>query len=161
MSRMRGWILGGTLIATMGISLLVGPGMAGAGGGVGTRSSGGTEATAAGDLNLQRTWVELFNARKWDELGGIYEEDAVLLPPNHEPVRGRAAITEFLRSMRDQVGEVACGEPDRITASGDLVAAVSSTCSAYSGTLRANTHELYARQSDGSLRYRFDMFGFQ
>ena len=100
-------------------------------------------------------------AGDWDELGAIYEEDAVLLPPNSKPIRGRAAIVEYLKGLRDATGEGTCGEPARVTASGDLVALVSGACSGHSGALRVNVHELYARQPDGSLRYRFDMFGLQ
>jgi ketosteroid isomerase-like protein len=94
-------------------------------------------------------------------VGVIYEEDAVAFPPNSAPVRGRAAIIEYFKGIRDGVGEVTCGEPARVTASGDLVALVADDCSVHSGAVRISAHELYARQPDGSLRYRFDMFGMQ
>lgn len=139
---------------------LVAPGFA-AGGVVGTEGDDRVEATATEDLDLLQTWVELYNARRWDELGAIYEEDAVALPPNSPILRGRAAIIEYFKSIRDLTGEATCGEPTRITTSGDLVARVGDDCSARSGTMRFNVHELYARQPDGSLRYRFDMFGLQ
>jgi hypothetical protein len=45
--------------------------------------------------------------------------------------------------------------------SGNLVALVSRSCTAYTGQLGFTTHELYERQSDGSLRYKFDMFGMR
>ena len=138
-----------TLVGSAVVALLVTPGIT------------GTRRSAAEDMNLQRTWVELFNARKFDELANIYEEDAVALPPNHEPVRGRAAIKEYFVGIRDSVGEVKCAEPSRLTYSGDLVAIVAGECSAHGGVLRFNAHELYARQADGSLRYRFDMFGMR
>jgi hypothetical protein len=41
------------------------------------------------------------------------------------------------------------------------VALVSRSCSAYSGRLGFTAHELYERQADGSLRYKFDMFGLR
>lgn len=140
---------------------LLAPGLARAGGDVGTRGSGSVEATASENLNLQRTWVELFNGRRWDELGAIYEEDALVIPPNHELVRGRAAITEYFKGIRDVIVEVSCGDPASVTASGDLVALVPDDCSVHAGAIRVNTHELYVRQPDGSLRYRYDMFGMQ
>jgi ketosteroid isomerase-like protein len=150
-----------TLMGSVAIGLLVAPGLAGAGGDEGTRGGDRVEATASEDLNLQRTWVELFNGRRWDELGAIYEEDALAVPPNAKPIRGRAAIVEYYKGVRDVVGEVTCGKPGGLTASGDLVALLADDCSARSGTVRFNAHELYARQPDGSLRYRFDMFGMQ
>jgi ketosteroid isomerase-like protein len=158
-TRNQWWAL--TLMGSVAIGLMVAPGLAGAGSGAEKRGSDRVEATASEDLNLQRTWVQLFNGRRWDELAAIYEEDAVAIPPNHQPVRGRAAIIEYFKSIREAVGEVTRGEPARITASGDLVALIADDGSARSGTMRFNAHELYARQPDGSLRYRFDMFGMQ
>ena len=155
-TRSRWW--GVTLMGSVVIGLLA-PGLAGAGSGAEERGGDSVEATASEDLNLQRTWTQLFNGRKWDELAAIYEEDAVAIPPNSKPIQGRAAIIEYFKSIRDTVGEVTWGEPARITASGDLVALVGDNGSARSGTMRFNAHELYARQPDGSLRYRFDMFG--
>jgi ketosteroid isomerase-like protein len=153
------WVV--TLMGSVAIGLLVAPGFAGAGTGAAKGRSDRVAATASEDLNLQRTWVRLFNGRRWDELNAIYEEDAIAIPPNHEPIRGRAAIIEYFKGIRDAVGEVTWGEPARITASGDLVALVGDQGSARSGMMRFNAHEVYARQPDGSLRYRFDMFGMQ
>jgi hypothetical protein len=62
---------------------------------------------------------------------------------------------------RDTIGEAECGEPVQVTASGNLVALVSRSCTAYAGQLGFTTHELYEGQSDGSLRYKFDMFGMR
>jgi len=157
----RRWSRVVTLMGSVAIGLLVVPGLAKAGAGTHTGGSDRVVATASQDLNLQRTWVQLFNGRRWDELAAIYEEDAVAIPPNHEPVRGRAAIIDYFKGIRDFVGEVTWGEPARITVSGDLVALVGDKGSAHSGAMRFNAHELYARQPDGSLRYRFDMFGMQ
>jgi ketosteroid isomerase-like protein len=144
-----------TLVGSAAVVLLVTPGIAGPG------ANDHVQAMAADDLNLQRTFVEYFNARKFDELAGLYEEDAIALPPNHEPVKGRAAIKEYWQSIRDAVGEVKCGEPARVTVSGNLVSLAGDNCSAYGGGVRITYSELYVRQADGTLRYRVDMFGMR
>lgn len=114
------------------------------------------EATA-----VQHKLVEFYNGRKWDELGALYLEDAIAVPPNHEPIHGRAAIVEYWKSIRDIAGEGQCGESLEGIISGNLVALVSDSCSAHSGQLGLTAHELYERQADGSLRYKFDMFGLR
>lgn len=48
----------------------------------------------------------VYNNRKWDEFRLTYTEDAVLLPPNHDPVRGRDAINELHRDVRDVVARL-------------------------------------------------------
>ena len=110
---------------------------------------------------VQKTFIELYNNRKWDELGALYLEDAIAVPPNHEPIQGRAAIVEYWKSIRDTLGEGEVGEPLRGTASGNLVALVSRSYSGFSGQLGFTAHELYERQADGSLRFKFDMFGMR
>jgi ketosteroid isomerase-like protein len=154
--------LAGTLVSAAAMMLVVAPGIARAGSGeTGAAGSGRVRAMAADDLNLQKTWVQFFNGRKWDELGGIYEEDAIALPPNHEPIQGRAAIVEYFKSIRDAFDGVNCGEPARVTVSGNLVSLAGANCSAYGGRMGFTYSELYERQADGSLRYRVDMFGMR
>ena len=50
-------------------------------------------AMVAEAVRMQQMFMELYNARKFEELGArYYAEDAIALPPNHEPIRGRAAL---------------------------------------------------------------------
>jgi uncharacterized protein (TIGR02246 family) len=51
-------------------------------------------------------YVDASNQGDADALASLYADDAVLLPPDHEPVRGRAAIGEFWRQGTDQGLEV-------------------------------------------------------
>ncbi len=53
------------------------------------------EDLAAHEATTQ-AWVDAVLAADWDALGATYTEDAVLMPPNSEPVEGRAAIQAFL-----------------------------------------------------------------
>lgn len=156
----RRWLIR-TLVASAAVVCLVGPGIGSARSEAGTGASNRVQAMSSDDLNLQKNWVEFFNGRKWDELGGIYEEDAIAIPPNHEPIQGRAAIIEYFRGIRDAVDVVKCGEPARVTVSGNLVSLAGGNCSAYDGRMGFTYSELYERQADGSLRYRVDMFGMR
>jgi uncharacterized protein (TIGR02246 family) len=53
-----------------------------------------------------KRYVEASNQGDADALASLYADDAVLLPPDHEPVRGRAAIGEFWRQGTDEGLEV-------------------------------------------------------
>lgn len=41
-------------------------------------------------------WFDHFAKADGPAMGNLYAEDALLMPPGHAPVQGRAAITEFL-----------------------------------------------------------------
>ena len=47
-------------------------------------------------------YVEATNSGDAEALAQLYEDDAVLLPPDHQPVEGRAAIGEFWRQGTDE-----------------------------------------------------------
>ena len=51
-------------------------------------------------------YVSASNHGDVDALMELYSEDAVLLPPDHEPIEGREAIGEFWRGGTDQGLEV-------------------------------------------------------
>lgn len=51
-------------------------------------------------------YVSASNRGDVDALMELYAEDAVLLPPDHEPIEGREAIGEFWREGTDQGLEV-------------------------------------------------------
>jgi ketosteroid isomerase-like protein len=110
---------------------------------------------------MQQLFVELFNARDFDRLAvAYYAPDAVVVPPNHEPIIGREGAIEYLRGARDAFGEIAADTPLRGSADGRLVSMVGQY-SAYGGQVRVTAHEVYERQPDGSLHCTVDMFGFR
>ena len=128
----------------------------------------GVWATAAEDPMVTETrklidrFVRLWNEKEINELvAGHYIEDAVMLPPNHEPIRGRPAILAYIKSWRDVAGEF---DKDhsliRATPSGDTVSWVGQS-SLRDGKLRITSHELFVRQPDGSMRSAVDMFGYR
>jgi len=49
----------------------------------------------AGIRAVEQAWEDAAGANDWEALGEVYTEDATLMPPNHDPVEGRAAIQEF------------------------------------------------------------------
>jgi len=106
--------------------------------------------------------IQLWNENKLDELvAGHYVEDAVMLPPNHEPIHGRRAILAYIKSIRDIAGEFDKGDYlIRATSSGNSVSWIGQY-SLRRGTFRITSHELFVRQSDGSMRNAVDMFGYR
>jgi uncharacterized protein (TIGR02246 family) len=47
-------------------------------------------------------YVEATNHGDAETLASLYDDDAVLLPPDHQPIRGRDAIGEFWRQGTDE-----------------------------------------------------------
>lgn len=72
-----------------------------------------TAAVAAAVDSLRQAYLEAYNAGELDRLASLYADDAVLLPPDAPPVRGRDSIrTHF-------AGELAPG-PTLEISSGQL-----------------------------------------
>lgn len=149
------------LAPAVAVALVMAPGIARAGSGDDRSGAGDPDQMIAEARGLEQKIVEFWNARKWDEYAALYEDDALAIPPNHEPIQGNKTIAEFYKSVRDATGEIEGGtETFRAIVSGDLVDMVGKY-SAYSGRLRFTTHEVYRRQPDGSLKMATDMFGFR
>jgi ketosteroid isomerase-like protein len=118
-------------------------------------------AMVAEAVRMEQTLIDRYNARKFDELGAFWAEDAIALPPNQEPIRGRAAIVEYFRENRDTLGEAALISPPLASSvSGNLVA-VMPEYTGHQGRLRVVAHELFERQPDGSLLCIQDQWGFR
>ena len=148
------------LLASAAAVLLVVPGFAVAGAGTGGSTNEDDQMVAAA-RRTERAIVAAVNDKKWDELRALYSEDAVLLPPNHEPVLGRDAIVDYIRSIRDVAGKLDDGEEYlRVKASGNL-ASLAVTFTANSGHVRMTDAELYERQPDGSVVMAVEQFGFR
>jgi uncharacterized protein (TIGR02246 family) len=63
------------------------------------------------------SYVTAANRGDADALAALYADDAVLLPPDHEPIQGREAIGEFWRQGTDEGLEVTTL---RVDVSGDV-----------------------------------------
>ena len=80
--------------------------------------AGLTDADRAAIEAASLSWADAANAGDCDRLAAGYAEDAILMPPNHPAVEGRAAIREWCVAtpkMTDNVLEVF-----EIEGSGDL-----------------------------------------
>lgn len=95
-ARMTAWALQAMVFA-VGLALLAGCGQRS------TPGEGGSKRAI--EAAVQR-YVEASNQGDADALASLYADDAVLLPPDHEPVRGRAAIGDFWRQGTDEGLEV-------------------------------------------------------
>ena len=95
-ARMTAWALQIPVIG-LGLGLL-----AGCGRGSAPPEGGSRRAIEAA---VQR-YVDASNQGDADALASLYADDAMLLPPDHEPVRGRAAIGDFWRQGTDEGLEV-------------------------------------------------------
>jgi uncharacterized protein (TIGR02246 family) len=95
-ARMTTWAILAPVLA-VGLALLAGCGQ--------ESSPGPTGSRRAIEAAVQR-YVDASNQGDADALASLYADDAVLLPPDHEPVRGRAASGEFWRQGTDEGLEV-------------------------------------------------------
>lgn len=159
-SELRRWLTR-TVVPVAAVVLVVAPGIARAGSGDGGQGASDRDPMVVEAMRMDQKAVQLWNDRKWDEFAATYTEDAIAVPPNHEPIRGGKAIAEYYESLRDAIGELEGGtEAFRASASGNLVSIVAKY-SGRSGQLRFTGHELYERQPDGSLKMGVDMVGLR
>jgi ketosteroid isomerase-like protein len=112
---------------------------------------------------LMDTFVQLWKDNKLEELvAGYFTEDPLMLPPNHEPIRGRHAILAYFKNVRDAIGEFDQGDYlIRATPIGDNSISWAGQFSFHHGQLRFTAHELFVRQPDGLMRCAVKMVGFR
>jgi uncharacterized protein (TIGR02246 family) len=72
--------------------------------GIGLPQYGAVKAQMTGKTDpaltkLAKAWEAAFNATDVAKVASMYTDDAVVMPPNHEPVRGRANIEAFFKEM--------------------------------------------------------------
>lgn len=97
-SKISARMTGGVSLPTLVLLLALLPGCA-------SRSA----ADPAGRLAIEsaiRRYVEASNKGDVATLASLYAEDAMLLPPDHEPIQGREAIRAFWRQGTDEGLEV-------------------------------------------------------
>jgi ketosteroid isomerase-like protein len=148
------------LLAAAGVPIAASA-ASGAGGGEG-RVSAAEESTVAATWQAEEHFRELWNANNMDQLvAEIYTDESVMAPPNHDPIRGRAAILEFLKPARAELGEFSKEDVSCQPTSSDTLVSMFCDYKFRSGSLRLNAHEAWHRQPDGSVRNMVDMFGFR
>jgi ketosteroid isomerase-like protein len=87
------------------------------------RASGTGQVMSRNEIAVRKVthdWAAACNTKQLDDLVSIYATDALVLRPNHPPVRGTAAIREFFFAVLDAgLGEVEL-EPLRVDLFGDV-----------------------------------------
>jgi len=107
---------------------------------------------------LTQEWVLACNTRQLQELVELYASDAVVLRPNHPPVRGGAAVREFFFGALDAgLGEVEL-DPIRVDVGVDLAHEVGRYGALVPGTVGKRREErgkylwVFAKQSSGDWK---------
>jgi uncharacterized protein (TIGR02246 family) len=103
-------------------------------------------------------YVTASNRGDVDALMELYAEDAVLLPPNHEPIEGREAIGEFWRRGTDQGLEVSTLRIETDGKIGYLVGRYRLPATAGEPADSGKYVMCLQRQSDGSWRLTADIW---
>ena len=131
--------------------------------GAAVRAAAAEDPLVTDARKLIDTFAQLWKENRLEELVARYfTEDALMLPPNHEPVRGHQAILAYFKSVRDAAPQFDRGESLlRATPSGDSSVSWAGQFSFHDGKLRITTHELFVRQPDGSMKCTVKMFGFR
>ena len=113
-------------------------------------------------MRVVHTNFATYNDGRWDQFALTYAEDALFLVQNRDPVRGRDAITEAHRRLRDVTGPVDLDSIEIVRARADgETAKLVYTFTAQSGHLRALANVFYERQPDGSVVLGVDQPGFR
>ena len=103
-------------------------------------------------------YVEATNSGDAEALAQLYEDDAVLLPPDHQPVEGRAAIGEFWRQGTDEGLEVTTLRLDVDGGIGYLVAQYTLLGTDEEPADSGKTVMCLKRQRDGSWKVTADIW---
>lgn len=113
-------------------------------------------------VEMDDEFVRLWNADKLDELVEFYYvDDAFVLPPNHDPVRGKKNIYEYFKGIRPIIGELQTGlQHHQVVVTDDMTSVVGNYATSKGG-MRLNAHEAFVRQADGTLKVVADMFGMR
>jgi len=126
------------------------------------RAEGADDSMVAATQQVTDRFRELWNANKLEQLvAEIYTDHSVLVPPNHDAIRGQAAIRDYLQNARNMVGEYSKSDVTYQVTSSDSLVSLFGEYQFRGGQLRFNAHEVYQRQPDGSVRNVVDMFGFR
>lgn len=142
-------------IVVIGLALPLSATVSGAG-------SSSDDKMTADTLEVQAKFIKLWNENKIEEcIKEVYTEDAISVPPNHEPLRGHAEIIAYFKTARQSLGKLKEGlEPHRVKSSGNMTSLVPQY-ETEQPTVRFTAHEVYQRQSDGTVKLTHDMFGFR
>lgn len=135
------------------------------------QAAGGPPGLTAADeaqiLAADSLFTMATNAGDVDRVAATYAEDALLMPPNAPPVKGRAAIRAFWNGFLQPYTVVLTVGTDQIEGRGDLAYVVGhyrlATTPKAKGTPAQAPEdgkflEVFKRQADGQWRYHVDIY---
>ncbi len=127
-----------------------------------TAGKAGAQTRILSAVEMDEEFVRLWNASELDEMVQFYYvDDAVVVPPNHDVVKGKKSILEYFKGIRPSIGELQTGLQHHQVTVTDEMTSVVGNYAAYNGGMRITSHEAFQRQADGTLRVIVDMFGFR
>ena len=147
------------LLASAAAVLIVVPGVAVAGAGTGESTNNDAQIVADAK-RAERAYDAAWNDKRWDQLRLFYAEDALLLPPNHDPVQGRDAIIEYFKGARDLFGEIDDHSKWLHSSGSGNLAHLSGEITTHSGRVHVTYSDLWERQPDGLLVIAVSAVGF-
>jgi ketosteroid isomerase-like protein len=117
-----------------------------------------SEADRAAIQEVTDRFLVHIAAKNWDSLSVLYTEDGVIMPPNHAPVRGRAAIKEFGEAFPPLAAFAVTN--DVIEGSGTLAYVLGHGVMTVEGTPPDTFKfvEVRRKEADGVWRMAVDMF---
>ena len=84
-----------------------------------------TTGTVREDIDQRnRAFEAAFNSGDMAALAAAYAEDATVMPPDSEPVRGRQAIQQFWQGARDSGIQTIALHTVQVDAEGDMAAEI-------------------------------------
>jgi uncharacterized protein (TIGR02246 family) len=114
--------------------------------------------------DVAKSFVTAANAKDAARIGALYAEDAVLMPPNQEMVRGRAAIQAFWQKILDGGAKDLSLTTMHVAVSGDVAyeAGTYQFTLAAPGAQPVTDRGKYVvglrREADGKWRMAYDVF---
>jgi ketosteroid isomerase-like protein len=104
------------------------------------------------------SFIVYFKAKNWDAASKLYTEDATILPPNQAPVRGRAAIAQWMATF--PAAETVEFANYRVDGRGDLAYVQADYAMKLEGMPADSGKfiEIRQRDPDGVWRLKYDMF---
>jgi ketosteroid isomerase-like protein len=124
------------------------------------------EAEAAGLMQLSREWSEIAGSGDIEATLAYWAEDAILMVPDLPPLRGKAAIREYVEAGADIPGFSVRWEPleAHVAPSGDMAYLIERnqfTMFDSTGALVTQSNKgftVWTRQPDGSWKNVVDMW---
>lgn len=106
---------------------------------------------------LRRRFGELWNEERIDDIGDVfYATDALILPPDQEPIRGRGRIVDFFKELRKVAGDIDLGVIEAVTDGG--LAYIAGTFAFPLVGAQGLTLETYRLGGDGTWKCVTDMW---